>query len=350
MSAYRVSPERQGGGAGGRWGYAVLLASPLFVFFLSLFVGRYPVSWDNALWLLTAGFVGSPPAPAEQPLLEAVLFTQRLPRGLLALFLGAGMGIAGASFQAIFRNPLVSPDILGATPAAAFGVATGILFWGFSLPSYALGFLTGLVSQVLVLGMSRVRVGDPRLVLLLSGIVTGAFFSALVSFVKYVADPQDKLPAITYWLMGSLAHASPFSLRAAGVSLFLGGGILLALAYRLNVLSLSDEEALSLGVHPQRLRAVVVAAVALLVTTEVAAAGVIGWVGLLVPHLARMLVGPEHRRLLPAAASVGASFLLVVDVLARTLTAAEIPLGILTALVGAPGFYVLLRRTGGRWG
>ncbi|HEY8393386.1 MAG TPA: iron ABC transporter permease [Thermaerobacter sp.] len=328
---------------------ALFATLPVAALALSLFAGRYPVPPGTVVHVLTGGLIGPAPAPADAPVVHAVIFTQRLPRALLALLTGAGMGLSGAAYQGIFRNPLVSQDVLGVTQGTAFGVVLGILLFGLSPAAQLLGIAVGLGSMALIMAMSRTRAGDPRLVLILAGVIASALWSALIALVKYVADPNDELPAITYWLMGSLSAASYGDVARVGTALALGGAVLLGLRWRLNVLSLGDEEARALGVPATVLRWLVIAAVTVMVSAEVAATGVIGWVGLIVPHIGRMLVGPEHGRLLPAAMILGGSFMLVVDVLARTLTAAEIPLGILTAMLGAPLFLALLQRTGGGW-
>lgn len=329
--------------------FPFLVALSAVVFALALCTGRYPVPPGILLHMLTGGVIGPAPAAEESDVLHAVVFAHRLPRALLAFLVGAEMGLSGAAYQGLFRSPLVSQDILGVTHAAAFGVILGILHFGLSPVAQLLGTAVGVGSMALIAAMGRMRAGDPRLVLILAGIIASALWSALIALVKYVADPQNELPAITYWLLGSLSAASYQDVARVGTALLLGGTFLLGLRWRLNLLSLGDEEARALGINVSVLRWAVIAAVTVMAAAEVAAVGVIGWVGLIVPHLSRMLVGPEHSRLLPAAMALGGSFLVLVDLFARTLTAAEIPLGILTALVGAPVFLGLLRRTGGGW-
>lgn len=326
-----------------------LIAVAVAAFALSLFIGRYPIPPAATLHVLTGGLMGRPPAEGHEAVIHAIIFTQRLPRALLAALTGAGMGLAGASFQGIFRNPLVSQDILGVTHGTAFGVVLSILLFGYSSMAQIIGMATGLGSMALIVAITRIRAGNPRIVLILAGIIASALWSALVSLVKYVADPFDELPTMTYWLMGSLSAASYGDVTRVAVTLALAGTVVLGLRWRLNLLSLGDEEARALGVPVSLLRWAIIAAVTVIISAEVVTVGVIGWVGLIVPHLGRMLVGPEHARLLPAALILGASFMLLVDLFARTITAAEIPIGILTAILGAPLFLVLLRRTGGAW-
>jgi iron complex transport system permease protein len=251
----------------------------------------------------------------------------------------------------IFRNPLVSPDILGVSTGAGFGAALGILL---SLPVVlieAFAFAGGIVTVVLVTAIAAaVRSHDRVLVLVLAGVVVGALAGAAISLVKIVADPYDQLPAITFWLLGSLAGAKGVDVGAVVPPVLLGLVLLWLLRWRITVLSLGDDEAKALGIDATRLRAVVIAAATLATAAVVAISGVVGWIGLLIPHMARMLVGPQFARLLPASILMGAGFLVLVDTLARTLARVETPIGILTAIIGAPAFIWLLARTRRAWG
>ena len=279
----------------------------------------------------------------------AVLWKLRMPRILLDALVGAGLALAGAAFQGIFRNPLVSPGVLGVSSGAAFGAALGILLSGVNGFSMALAMLFGLVSVVFTYSLARVRGQVSSLSLVLSGMIVSAVFSALISIIKYVADPYDKLPAITYWLMGSFANASYENVQYAGIPILLSGALLLALRWRINVLSLGDEEAKSIGVQPARIRRSVILLATIMTASGVMVSGTIGWVGLVIPHICRMIIGVDHGKLLPLSAAVGAIFLILVDFTARTATAGEIPIGILTAIIGAPFFAVLFKRTKGAW-
>jgi iron complex transport system permease protein len=263
---------------------------------------------------------------------------------------GAALAVAGTAFQGLFRNPLVSPDLLGASSGAALGAVLGIYL---SLGVFAvqvLAFVGGLAAVVAVyLIGSTVRARDPILVLVLTGVVIGALLGAGVGLVKYIADPYNQLPAMTFWLLGSLAAASAADLIPLFGPVALGTLILLALRWRMNVLSLPDEEARALGLPTGPMRVAVIAAATLVTSASVATAGIIGWVGLVVPHIARTLVGPDFGRLIPTAALLGGGFLLVIDTLARTAAAIEIPLGILTAIVGTPFFVWLLTGVSKTW-
>lgn len=305
-------------------------------------VGRFGVSLGEVVQILASRVL-----PITQTWTDAeqnVILLVRLPRVLLAALIGGGLAIGGAALQATFRNPLVSPEIIGVSAGASFGGALALLagLGSVYLVGGAFGF--GVAALALVFAVTLGRGAAPVLMIVLAGVVTGAFFSALVSLVTYVADPYDQLPAIVFWLLGSVAAATFGKLLVAAVPIAAGTLVLLLLRWRVNVLSLGDEEAVAVGVRPGPLRWVVLAAVALVVAGAVAVSGVISWVGLVVPHLARMWVGPDHGVLFPASFLMGASYLVLMDTAARTLTAGEIPLGVLTAVIGAPTFFVLLRR------
>jgi iron complex transport system permease protein len=279
-----------------------------------------------------------------------VLFFVRLPRVAAAMLVGAALAAAGAAYQGLFRNPLVSPDILGVSAGAGLGAVLGIFL---ALPVVGiqlLAFLVGLgtVGLVLLIAAS-VRGREPVLVLVLAGVVVGALAGSVISLLKVLADPYDQLPAITFWLLGSLAAIKLEDLTTTVPVAALGLVPLALLRWRINVLSLGDEEAKALGINAGRLRIVVIAAATLMTASVVAIAGIIGWVGLIMPHMARMLVGPNFDRLLPAAMILGAGYLLLVDTLARTIAAVETPIGILTAFVGAPVFLWLLARGRHGW-
>ena len=291
------------------------------------------------------GYPSDLPAAAVNVILQV-----RGPRVLIAVLVGAALAVAGTAFQGLFRNPLVSPDLLGASSGAALGAVLGIYL---SLGVFAiqvLAFVGGLAAVVAVyLIGSTIRARDPILVLVLTGVVIGALLGACVGLVKYIADPYNQLPAMTFWLLGSLAAASAADLMPLFGPVALGILILLALRWRMNVLSLPDEEARALGLPAGPMRVAVIAAATLVTSASVATAGIVGWVGLVVPHIARTLVGPEFGRLIPTAALLGGGFLLVIDTLARTAAAIEIPLGILTAIVGTPFFVWLLAGVSKTW-
>jgi iron complex transport system permease protein len=282
---------------------------------------------------------------------EIVFMRVRLPRVAAAMLVGAALSGAGSTYQTLFRNPLVSPDILGVSAGAGLGAVMGILLSMSVLGIEISAFLGGIATVLLVyLISSSLRGHDRTLVLVLSGVVIGALAGACISLVKVLADPYDQLPAITFWLLGSLAGVKLSDLTVTAPLVLIGTVPLILERWSIGVLSLGDDEARSLGVDVGRLRAVVIAAATLMTASVVAISGVIGWIGLMMPHIARMLVGPNFNRLMPASMLLGAAFLLIVDTLARSLSRVETPVGILTAVLGAPFFLWLLSRGRRAWG
>ncbi len=321
-----------------------LLAGVLLLLALALafLFGRFPVQPADVLQLIWARLTGQP--SGLPPAVESVVLQVRGPRVLAAVAVGAALSVAGAAFQGLFRNPLVSPDILGASAGAALGAVLGIFFSFGIFGIQAAAFGGGLLAVALVYALGgSLRGSDPLLGLLLTGIVIGALLGAGIGLVKYLADPYEQLPAMTFWLLGSLSGTAPDDLLPLLGPVAVGTAVLLLLRWRLNVMSLPDEEARALGAPTTALRLAIVAAATLVTAASVATAGIVGWVGLVVPHLARFLVGPSFPRLLPTTALLGGGFLLFIDTLARTVAPVEVPLGILTAVVGTPFFIALLR-------
>ncbi|HEY4253821.1 MAG TPA: iron ABC transporter permease [Roseomonas sp.] len=317
----------------------LLLALLLLAVVLAAGVGPYRVAPGEILAAIIRGLTTGPDGGA----VDTVLFRIRLPRVLAAVLVGAALAAAGAAYQSLFRNPLVSPDILGVSTGAGLGAVLGILLGLPVAVIQLLGFGGGLLTVGIVLLLARgLRGGGDVLVLVLAGIVVGALAGAAIALVKVLADPYDQLPAITFWLLGSLAGAKPGDVAAVLPPVLLGLAPLLLLRWRIGVLSLGDDEARALGIDVGRLRAIVIAAATLITASVVAISGVIGWVGLMVPHMARLLVGPRFDRLLPASLLLGGAFMVGVDTLARTAARIEIPLGVLTAVIGGPVFVWLL--------
>ena len=321
---------------------SVLLA----LFLLSFVLGRYDVPLAQLLKILLSGIF-----PIEQTWTDNMaiaVLNVRLPRVLLACLVGCALSAAGTGYQTVFQNPMAAPDILGASSGACTGAALAILTgqssvmitvfaFGFSLLSVALVYLVG----------SHAR-GSRVVNLLLAGIMVGSLFSACTSYIKLVADPTNQLPEITYWLMGSLSGTRMSTVTFAAVCMAAGLVPLLLLRWRMNLLTLSADEARAMGIHTDRLRLAVILSATVLTAAAVSVSGMIGWVGLVIPHLSRRIVGNDCRRLLPMACLFGAAFLLLVDDMARSLTATEIPIGILTAFVGAPFFIHLMVKGGDR--
>jgi iron complex transport system permease protein len=329
-------------------GITIGLALLLMGVAVAFSVGRFPISVSDLGLALWSKLIGQP--SGLPPAVDAVIFNIRGPRVLAAILCGAALAVAGAAFQGLFRNPLVSPDILGASSGAALGAITGIFFSLGVFAIQALAFGGGLIAVALVyLIGSSIRSGDIALVLVLTGVVIGSLLGAGVGLLKYLADPYNQLPAMTFWLLGSLAGTDRNDLLPLFGPIALGTAVLLALRWRMNVMSLPEEEAQALGVSTGPLRLAIVAAATLVTSASVAAAGIIGWVGLIVPHMARFLVGPEFGKLVPTAALLGGGYLLLIDTLARSAAQVEIPLGILTAVIGTPVFIWLLMSARKSW-
>ena len=317
----------------------------------SLLLGRYPVGFHDmvnfCVWLFKEG-----PSAREQEmrLLENIFLQIRLPRIIGAVLVGSALSVSGAAFQSMFINPLVSPGLLGVLAGASFGAALSMVFFKSFLAVQISAFAFGCAAVALAMMLARFYEGDSLLMLILGGIVSGAFFTALLSIVKYMADPYDQLPAIVFWLMGGLSSISNKTLVVASGPILASMAALMALTPYMNALSMGDEEARSLGVRVGLIRGVLIVCATLMSALTVVMAGIIGWVGLVVPHITRMVVGPDNRTLIPAAAIIGALYLLAMDDLSRLLFSVEIPLGILTALCGIPFFVLVLKHARKGWG
>lgn len=326
--------------------FAVLGAVFLAVLLGSLLVGRYALSPGQLIHMLWTRISGG---AADWPLSDdKVVFAVRLPRVAAAALVGAALAVSGAAYQGMFRNPMVSPDILGASTGAGFGAAVAILLGAGYFGISAAAFCCGLLAVAAAWLVSRLSKADQAVALILAGMMISSLFSAGTSFVKLVADTQQQLPAITYWLMGSLSSIKDKDVVFLAIPVALGMIPLFFLRWRMNLLTVGEEEAQSMGVNTRRLRGAVIVCATLLTSASVAVSGMIGWVGLVIPHFCRMLFGYDYRRLIPAGALFGAAFLLAVDDIARLVTTGELPLGILTAFVGAPLFLYLIATGGGR--
>ncbi len=318
----------------------------LVLFFVSLTLGRYPVPVKDVFRVLIKRICSlfSAGNAAIPDTTEKTVVDIRLPRIVMAMLVGCSLSAAGATFQGVFRNPMASPNILGASSGAAFGAALAILLGVSSRLITVFAFVGAILTVVLVFLIAQRAPGLKTVNLILAGIMVGSLFSAGTSYLKLVADPSDQLPAITYWLLGSLSGTRLSALLPAAIPMGIGIVPLLLLRWRLNLLSLGESEARALGVNTDLLRAVLILCATLITAAAISVSGVIGWVGLVIPHLCRKLIGSDHRGLLPCSMLVGASFLLIVDDVSRNLLATEIPIGILTAVIGAPFFICLLLR------
>ena len=317
------------------------------LFFVSLFIGRYPADPVTVGRILLSLVL--PVDPTWPVTVETAVLDVRLPRALGAMLVGAGLSISGTAFQGLFRNPLVSPQILGVSAGAGFGAALALLLFDGTAQVQALAFVFGIIAVGITYAISRLYTINPVLMLVLAGMVVGALFQALTSMIKYVADPLNRLPAIVFWLMGSFNGVSLADLAWVAPPILVACAVLVLLRWRLNLLSLGEEEARSLGVNTRGLMAVIILCTTVIVAAAVSISGMIGWVGLVIPHLGRMIVGPDHTALVPVSVVLGALYLLFVDDLARTLLTTEIPIGIITAIIGAPFFLYLLRRNRTGW-
>lgn len=324
--------------------FTILVVIFIVVFFGSFMLGRYPVSPPELIKIILSGIIDIPQSWPDAA--ENVIFQIRLPRVLAAAIIGAALSIAGVSYQGMFQNPMVSPDILGASSGAGFGAALAILLGAGYMGISVAAFLFGLAAVMLAYGISRVSRINATLAMILAGMMIGSLFTSCTSFVKLVADTEQTLPAITYWLMGSLVSIKPQDVAFAIVPIIAGSVPLFLLKWRMNLLTVGEEEAQAMGINTRALRLVVIVCATLLTASSVAISGMIGWVGLVIPHFCRMIFGYDYRKIIPASALFGATFLMVVDNIARLATTAEIPLGILTSFVGAPIFVYLILKGG----
>ena len=319
-----------------------LVAALAVILIGSIVLGRYPIGIRELCGILLSKIVDIEPFWTKTQ--EALLLNHRLPRIVLACLVGCSLSAAGASYQGVFQNPMAAPDILGASSGAAFGAALAILLGMGNSMIVTFAFLFSLITVGIVIFVGQRARGKRSLGLILSGIMIGSLVSSGTSYIKLVADPQDQLPAITYWLMGSLNGAKPQEVLFVLIPMGLGLTMLFLLRWRINVLTLGDEEARTIGINAGRLRLLVILCATLITAAAVSVSGVIGWVGLVIPHLCRRLVGNNYKHLLPASMVSGAIFLLLVDNVSRNLMATEIPIGILTSLIGAPFFIFLMSR------
>lgn len=322
-----------------------MIVSIIMILVLSLValcMGQYTISIQDVISVLLHKDVALKNA-------YTVIYNVRIPRIILSLCAGAGLAVAGASFQALFSNPLATPDTLGCANGASFGAALGILLGFKSVGTQLSALVFGLSAILLVFLVTQTKGYENRsmMMVILAGMVISSLFSALVSLVKYVADPNDVLPVITFWLMGSFSSTTIKSLMIGVPCILIGMIVLYLLRYRLNALSLSEDEAKSLGINLKNTRTIVILASSIITTSIVSLCGVIGWVGLLIPHISRMCFGNDNRRIIPSCITFGALFMLIVDTFARCATTSEIPVSILTAIIGAPVFIILLRKSGG---
>jgi iron complex transport system permease protein len=325
----------------------VLIAAIVLAFFISFMLGKYPMTPYEVIYTTLNHFfdLGTP----IDPNMDKVVFNIRLPRIFMVMLVGAALAVAGASYQGMFKNPLTSPDLLGASSGASLGACLALL-WG--LPGVYVqlfAFLGGMIAVALAVWLNKMVDYDPTLGLVLAGILVSTLFSSGMSILKFMADADDQLPTITFWLMGSFASIDDVDLVRAIIPMVVGFFILISQSWKLNVLSFGDDEARSMGINTNSTRLLVILAATLITSVSVAVAGIVGWIGLVIPHLARAVVGPNYKALLPTAMFVGAIYLLLVDNVARLLAAVEIPIGILTSIFGVPFFVVIFKHNMKGW-
>jgi len=317
---------------------------------VSLTLGKYPVPLKDIFRYFTFRLLGvGIVSPEYYQILGNLLIDIRMPRIVAAILIGASLSVSGAAFQAMFVNPLVSPGLLGVLAGASFGAALGMVFSKSWLAVQACSFLFGFVAVLISVGIAKMHKGNTILLLVLGGVISGALFTSLLSIIKYIADPYNQLPAIVQWLMGGLSLVDRNTIFAAGIPQIVGIIMICLFSGYLNVLSMGDEEARALGIPVEWVRMLLIFLATLISALTVVVAGMIGWVGLIIPHIARMLVGPNNKTLIPASALIGAIYLIVVDDVSRLLFNVEIPIGITTSLIGIPFFAFILRKARRGW-
>ena len=324
----------------------VLVLLPVMFFMMTLCTGRYTVSVADVFRCFEKLLTGIDTGIDMQ--VYSVVTSIRLQRGIQGLLVGASLAASGACFQSLFRNPLVSSGMLGVSSGAGFGAALAILLFHSMFMTSLFAFCFGIAAVVLAYFAGKVSGGAPSVTLVLGGTIIQSIFSALLSLMKYVADPYSELPAITFWLMGSLASTRSSALALSTIPMLAGMAGMVLMRWRLNVLSMGDREARTLGLNVEFNKCLVIGFATLATAGAVCVSGVVGWIGLVVPHMCRMLIGSDNKWLIPASISVGACFTVLVDTICRTVTGSEIPLGIVTAIVGGPFFIYLLKKTKGK--
>ncbi|MEN6318400.1 MAG: iron ABC transporter permease [Syntrophaceae bacterium] len=330
--------------------FPVLLTILVITAGISLTLGKYPVTVaDMVGFFLYKAFNMGYMTPEAFQLLGSLFLDIRLPRILAAVFIGASLSVSGAAFQAMFVNPLVSPGLLGVLAGASFGAAMAMVFFKSWFAVQIFSFVFGIIAVLVAVGIAKIHKGNTILLLVLGGVISGALFTSLLSIIKYIADPYNQLPAIVQWLMGGLSLVDHKTLLAAGIPQVVSIILITLFSGYLNALSMGDEEARALGIPVEWVRMLLIFLATLMSALTVVLAGMVGWVGLIIPHIARMLVGPDNKILIPASALIGAIYLIVVDDVSRMLFTVEIPIGITTSLIGIPFFAIILRKAKQGW-
>ncbi len=329
--------------------YAIIFIAPIILILSTLFIGRYPIPLKEIPRILAYPFFNNYSNVGDT--YHTIIWSIRMPRAILSALVGASLAASGAAFQGLFHNPLVNSGMLGVSSGAGFGAALAILLFNrSSFYVYVFALIFGGIAVLASYLIGRIYNSTPVIMLVLGGVVVSSIFSSLISFVKYVSDPLDQLPAITFWLMGSFASANVEDIIIGVPPMLLGIVGLILIRWRINVLSMGDREAQTLGINTNFNKLVAIGLATLATAGAVCVSGTIGWVGLIIPHIGRMFVGNDNKILIPISCALGASFLVLIDNIARTLTGGEIPIGILTSLIGGPFFIYILKKTkGGAW-
>lgn len=325
----------------------ILLLIPIVTALVAIGIGRYEIGFGDVITILTSPITGNVGETSE--IAQNLVLNSRTPRVLTALLVGLGLSVSGVVMQSIFSNPLATPDTIGVSSGASFGAVLGIMAGGNMLFIQTTAFVFGIIATFLTIGLSKISKNSGIVMIVLSGMVVSSFFSALISLLKTVADTDSQLPSIVYWLMGSMISSSYERLYLGGICIIIGSAIIFITRWRLNIINLSDDEATSLGVSVKKYRMLMLIATTLITAASVSMCGQIGWIGLLIPHLCRMIVGSNNLYIVPISLSFGATFMVIVDTIARAMTSTEIPLSILTALIGTPFFAFLIWTSGGKW-
>ncbi|MBF7097314.1 FecCD family ABC transporter permease [Alkalibacter mobilis] len=325
---------------------SIILLLPISAMFLTLFVGRYHIGFFDVLSIIAPWNSGDQYSSDQ---LWTIIFQLRLPRAIAGAMIGASLAVSGAAYQGVFRNPLVNSGILGVSSGASFGASLAIVVFGGGYLNYLLSFVFGVAAVLLAYLAGRIYGSAPTITLVLGGVVVSSFFSAFTSMLKYVADPYSELPALTFWTMGSLSSIG-YKHFWAFIPIIAGVGIIYLSRWKINILSMGDKEAATLGLDAKWYKVLIIGGATLSTSSAVCISGTIGWIGLIVPHICRMIVGNDNTKLIPWSMSLGATFLILIDTLSRSISTSEIPIGILTAILGTPFFVYLLKKTkGGGW-
>ncbi len=321
---------------------------PIIGLIVSLFIGRYPIDIKTVFQVISKGVFHTNQEISATDF--SLIWDVRMPRAILAIMVGGSLGISGAALQGLFRNPLVDSSLLGVSSGAGFGAALAIILFSNVFSIYILAFVFSMIAVMISVRVGKINNYTSTILLVLGGVIVSSIFSSLISFLKYLADPYNELPSIIFWMMGSLANASYKEILISGFPMIIGVTGLVLVRWRINVLSMGEKEAQSLGINIKFYRGLIIVCASLATAGAVAVCGIISWIGLVIPHIGRMLVGNDNQKLLPVSIALGGFMLLFIDVLGRILTGGELPLNILTALIGGPFYIYLLKKTkAGAW-